>query len=222
MPASAIKYVTFDCYGTLTHFQIRDITRSLLTDRISASQMDEFIVDFSNYRRDEVLGTWKPYRDVLENALARTCRQWNITHRSEDGDAMYQAVPTWGPHPDVVEPLVRLAQKVPLVILSNASNDQIMQNVDKLKAPFHAVYTAEQAGAYKPRLAAFQHMFDDLGCSPQDVAHVLASMRYDLISAHDLRIPIRIYVNRGYEPSSDFYSTGEIHSIADLEAALGM
>lgn len=222
MKPPAIKYVTFDCYGTLTHFQISGMTRDLLSDRITSAQMDAFVTDFSNYRRDEVLGPWKPYRDVLETALERTCKQWGIEHRSSDDDTMYQAVPTWGPHPDVVEPLVRLAAKIPLVILSNASNDQIMHNVEKLKAPFHAVYTAEQAQAYKPRLAAFEHMFDDLGCSPTDVAHVSASFRYDLIPAHDLRIPTRIYVNRGYEPSSDYYSTAEINSIAGLEQALGL
>ena len=222
MSPSAIKFITFDCYGTLTHFQISGMTRSLLADRINSSEMDAFVTDFAAYRRDEVLGPWKPYRDVLQTALARTCNLWGIAHRPQDGEAMYQAVPTWGPHPDVAEPLVQLARKIPLVILSNAANDQIMHNVEKLKAPFHAVYTAEQAGAYKPRLAAFDHMFDELGCSPADVAHVSASMRYDLISAHDLRIPTRIYVNRGYEPSAPYYSTAEISGIGELAGVLGL
>ena len=48
-------------------------------------------------------------------------------------------------------------------------NAQIMSNVEKLGAPFHAVYTAEQAQAYKPRMKAFEYMFDMLGCGPEDI-----------------------------------------------------
>ena len=52
--------------------------------------------------------------------------------------------------------LATLAREFPLVVLSNASDSQIGHNVDRLGAPFHAVYTAEEAQAYKPRLRAFE------------------------------------------------------------------
>ena len=222
MSPSAIKYVTFDCYGTLTHFQIQSVTRQLISDRVSAGRMDAFLTDFSNYRRDEVIGPWKPYDQVLSDALERTCKLWAIEFRAEDGAAIYKAVPTWGPHPDVIEPLIEIAKTIPLVIFSNASDSQIMQNVELLKAPFHAVFTAQQAGAYKPRLAAFEYMFDQLGCTPADVAHVSASMRYDLIPATDLRIPTRIYVNRGYEPVTPYYCTHTIRDLSGLADCLNM
>ena len=96
--------------------------------------------DFTCYRRDEVLGAWKPYDIVLKNALRRTCRRHGIDYVDADGQRIYDAVPTWGPHPDVPEGLRRLAKRYPLVILSNASNAQIHSNVEKLGAPFHAVY----------------------------------------------------------------------------------
>ena len=74
------------------------------------------------------------------------------------------------------------------MILSNASDNQIQSNVEKLGAPCHAVLTAEQAQAYKPRFRAFEYMFDTLGCGPEHFLHVSSSLRYDLMSAHDLRI----------------------------------
>ncbi len=76
-----------------------------------------------------------------------------------------------GPHPDVPAGLAKVAKEIPLVILSNAMNEQIMHNVEKLGAPFHAVFTAQQANAYKPRFQAFEYMFDMLGCNPEDVMH---------------------------------------------------
>lgn len=107
-------------------------------------------------------------------------------------------MPTWGPHADVPAGLSRIADKIPLVVLSNASDDQIQKNVDLLGAPFHRVYTAQQAQAYKPRLQAFEYMLDQLGCSPEDILHVSSSLRYDLMSADDLGIKNKVFVNRGH------------------------
>jgi 2-haloacid dehalogenase len=63
------------------------------------------------------------------------------------------------------------------------------------------VLTAEQARAYKPRLQAFEYMFDTLGCGPEHFAHVSSSLRYDLMSAHDLRIGRRVFVDAGTGPA---------------------
>jgi 2-haloacid dehalogenase len=216
------KFITFDCYGTLTAFGMSAVTRQLLADRVAAEQMDDFLDDFEAYRIDEVLGAYKPYDQVINDALARAAKLWGIEHRDADARAIYEAVPTWGPHPDVPEALQTLAASFPLVILSNAADEQIQSNVDKLGAPFHAVYTAEQAQAYKPRLQAFEYMLDQLGCGPQDILHVSSSLRYDLIPAHDLRVPNKVYVNRGYEPSTPYYGYHEVTDLSGVPALLGL
>jgi 2-haloacid dehalogenase len=216
------KYITFDCYGTLTAFGMSAVTRRLVADRVPAEGMDDFLDDFEAYRIDEVLGAYKPYHQVINDALARTAKLWGIEHRDSDGQAIYDSVPSWGPHPDVPEPLAALAQRYPLVILSNAADEQIHSNVDKLGAPFHAVYTAEQAQAYKPRLQAFEYMLDQLGCGPQDILHVSSSLRYDLIPAHDLRVTNKVYVNRGYEPSTPYYGYHEVSDLTGLAALLDL
>lgn len=222
MTAPRPKYVTFDCYGTLTRFQMVEMTREFFADRVAAADLPTFITDFKCYRLDEVLGAWKPYAEIIHNALERTCKRWNVSFRPEEALAIYEAVPTWGPHADVPAGLAKVAERIPLVILSNASNDQIQRNVDKLGAPFHAVFTAEQAQAYKPRMQAFEYMLDQLGCGPEDVMHVSASLRYDLMTAHDLRITNKVYVNRGYEPSTPAYGYHEITDIGGLPGVLGL
>jgi 2-haloacid dehalogenase len=217
------RYITFDCYGTLTNFRLGQMTRERFPDRIPADRMEDFVSDFSAYRLDEVMGEWKPYRDVLRGSLERVCRRWKIESRVQDADSMYAAVPTWGPHPDVAEPLARIARHIPLVILSNAANEQIQQNVAKLGAPFHAVYTAEQARAYKPRLRAFEFLLDQLGCGPEEILHVSSSPRYDLMSAHDMGIRNKAYVARGHEPPpAAGYECHEIRDIGGLPALVGL
>lgn len=216
------KYITFDCYGTLIRFRMADMARELFASHVPADRMDEFVKDFAAYRLDEVLGAWKPYPDVVRSSVRRTCKLWKIAYRDEYGEAIVQAVPTWGPHPDVPEPLARVAKEFPLVILSNAANSQIMSNVEKLGAPFHRVYTAEQAQAYKPRFQAFEYMLDQLGCGPEDLLHVSSSLRYDLMTANDMHIKNKVFVNRGHDVPNPAYNYIEIKDISGLPAVVGL
>ncbi|HET7867209.1 MAG TPA: haloacid dehalogenase type II [Burkholderiaceae bacterium] len=216
------KYISFDCYGTLTRFRMGDLAREMFANRIPAARMEQFIADFSAYRFDEVLGDWKPYETVLKNAIRRLCRKWNLQYLDAEAQQYYDAVPSWGPHADVPAGLSKIATKIPLVILSNASDDQIQQNVAQLGAPFHRVYTAQQAQAYKPRLRAFEYMLDALGCAPEDVLHVSSSLRYDLMSADDLGIVNKVFVNRGHGPGNAAYRYTEIPDIGGLAAVVGL
>lgn len=216
------KYISFDCHGTLIHFQTSEMARELFADRVPAEGMDELCRRFAYYRFDETLDAWKPFRDLLRNAVSRTTRSLGIEYREADADAIYEAIPTWGPHPDVTEGLVKIADKIPLVILSNAMNDQIGSNVERIGAKFHRVYTAESAQAYKPRHKAFEYMFDQLGCGPEEMMHVSSSFRYDLNSATDLRFGSRVFVGRGHEPSNNFYRDIEIPHIGCLPGVVGL
>ena len=45
------KYITFDCYGTLTCFRMGEMARAMYADRIPAERIDAFIADFSAYRQ---------------------------------------------------------------------------------------------------------------------------------------------------------------------------
>jgi len=216
------KFISFDCYGTLTRFRMGELARDMFADRIPADRMDQFIADFSAYRFDEVLGAWQPYEVVLKNAMRRLCRKWKIQYLDHEAQKYYDAVPTWGPHEDVPAGLARVAKEIPLVILSNASDDQIQKNVAMLGAPFHRVYTAQQAQAYKPRLQAFEYMLDSLNANPQDMLHVSSSLRYDLMSADDLGIKHKVFVNRGHGPGCAAYGYTEIADIGGLAGVVGL
>ena len=123
------KYITFDCYGTLTRFRMDEISRKIFADRVPAERMEQFIADFSAYRFDEVLGDWQPYEVVLKNAVRRLCRKWKLQYQDAEAQQYCDAVPTWGPHDDVPAGLAKVAKEIPLVILSNAMDSQIQKNV---------------------------------------------------------------------------------------------
>lgn len=216
------KFVTFDCYGTLTNFDMAGATRRIYAEALQPQHLASLVRDFAAYRLDEILGAWKPYADVIANALERACRRNAVPFRAEDASRIYNEIPGWGPHADTPAGLAKVAQHIPLVILSNAANDQIMANVAKLGAPFHAVLTAEDAQSYKPRMKGFEYMLDRLGCGPEDVTHVSSSFRYDLMTAYDLGITSKVWVNRGHEPANPFYQYTEIADIGGLPAVFGL
>jgi 2-haloacid dehalogenase len=216
------KFITFDCYGTLVKFRMADMAREIYGNRLQGAELENFVARFAAYRRDEVLGAWKPYRDVVVNSVKRACEVTGVNFIEEEAELFYTAVPTWGPHPDVPEGLSRLAKKYKLVGLTNAANSQIMSNIEKLGAPFHAVITAEDVGAYKPRMQGFEYMFKKLNVKPEEILHVSSSPRYDLMTAHDLGIKHKAFVNRGHEPGAPYYEYTEVEDIIDLAKQLGL
>jgi 2-haloacid dehalogenase len=216
------KYISFDCYGTLINFQMAELARELFADRVAPENMQQFTTDFARYRLDEVMGDWRPYDQLLCNSVERTCKRWGVEYRDNEGLNFYRAVPTWAPHADVPNALARLAKEYRLVILSNAMDAQIQASVDKLGAPFHRVYTAQQAQAYKPRLRAFEYMIDELGCNPEDILHVSSSMRYDHLSADDVGIKNKVFVARGHEPAWPVWGSHQITDLGGLPALVGL
>lgn len=216
------KFISFDCYGTLINFEMGPTAKILFQDRVPADRMTAFLDSFRACRLDEVLGEWKPFFDVVENSIQRACKEHSVDCRPSDAVALYNAIPAWQPHPNVVEVLEAIAPHYPLVILSNSMVDLIPHSVVHLKAPFHAVYTAEEARAYKPRMQAFKYMFDQLGCGPDQMMHCSSSFRYDLMTASDLGFMARAFIDRGHEPSFDGYGVNRLTDVRQLPGLLGL
>ncbi|WP_336713174.1 haloacid dehalogenase type II [Arthrobacter sp. USHLN218] len=215
------KYISFDCYGTLIHFQMREAVEPFLIDRLSPAELDRFFALFRMYRFDEIL-QYAPYDEVLEASYRRTCGKFGLEAETAAIKAITSAVLGWGPHADVPAPLAKMAEHFPLVILSNADDRHLAASVPKLGGRFHAVLSAEQAGAYKPRAQAFEYMFDTLDASPADFLHISAHQRYDIMPAFDLGIHDKVFLNRGYDPEIPHYEYLSARTLDDVNAALGI
>ena len=216
------KFVTFDMNGTLIKFAIADATRQVLGDRLPAELADAYLQATKAYRIDECMGEYKPFHQIIANSMERASRRLGLEYREADAWAVYEIVPTWGPYPGVTEALNRLAEAVPLVIITNSDTVQAERLAENLRAPFEVVITAEQMGVYKPRLAAFEYLFDKLGVSPEELVHVSASPMYDLRSAAAMGIENKVYVDRGFEHDEHWLGYERITDIADLPVLFGL
>ena len=216
------KFVTFDMNGTLIKFSINDAIRQVLGDRLPAEIADEYLHLCKAYRIDECMGDYKPFDQIVARSMERASRRVGLEYREGDARAVYEIVPTWGPYPGVTAALNRLAEEVPLVIITNSDTAHAVRLAKNLQAPFEVVISAEQMGVYKPRLGAFEYMFDKLGVAPDEIVHVSASPMYDLRSAAILGIENKVYVDRGFEHDEHWLGYERITDIAELPVLFGL
>ena len=80
----------------------------------------------------------------------------------------------------------------------------------------------EVLGVCKPRLHAFDYMFDKLGVVPDELVHVSASPMYDLRPAAVMGIKNKVYVDRGFEHDEHWLGYERITDIADLPVLFGL
>jgi 2-haloacid dehalogenase len=215
-------YITFDCYGTLVDFDLDTVTLRALGERAAGIAVDAFLRDFERIRFEEVLGEYRPYRDVLCRSLAAAMARYGLAYQDADGDALVAAVPTFGPFRDVPPVLERLRRHCKLVIISNTEDDLIAHNVRNIGVPFERVITAEQARAYKPSPAIFAYTLRALGCVKEDILHVAQGFNYDIMPTHDLGWK-RVWINRNGLPGDPAYGPyDELPDLTGLPALLGI
>ena len=216
------KFVTFDMNGTLIQFRINDAIRQVLGERLPTEIAAEFLQACKAYRIDECTGDYKPFHQIVAQSMERASRRLGLEYREGDARAVYEHIPTWGPYPGVTEALNRLAEAYPLVIVTNSDTAHAVRLAENLHAPFELVISAEQMGVYKPRLRAFEYMFDKLGAAPDEIVHVSASPMYDLRPAAVMGIEHKVYVDRGFEHDESWLGYERITDIADLPVLFGL
>jgi len=218
------QIVTFDAYATLINFELAPTTLKVLADRLDLDglDVDEFLDDFRVMRFQAVLEAYRPYRDVLHSSLRNAMRLHGLEYRESDGDALVEAVPTFGPWPEVPDALRALKKKYEIAIISNTDDDLIARNVENIGVEFDYVITAQQAKAYKPDRQTFEYAFQTMDVDPSQVIHVAQGWEYDHIPTRDLGLKRRVWINRyGRRGSSDYQPYDELPDLSGLPALLG-
>ncbi len=137
------EVVTFDAYGTLVDFNLHPATREILSDRfdLDGLNVEEFLDDFRVMRFQAVLGSYRPYGEVLRSSLEIAMRLHGLEYREPDGDALVAAVPEFGPFPEVPDALRALKQRYEIAIISNTDDALIARNIELIGVEFDHVIT---------------------------------------------------------------------------------
>jgi 2-haloacid dehalogenase len=215
------KYISFDIYGTLINWDTDAVTLRLLDGRLPEEQWPAFKKVFRGYRFDEVL-EYRPYEEILQRSFDRVCKYFGIGPTPGAGAELADAVKSFGAHDDVPAPLKLMGENFKLVALSNADDSFLEISIPKLGADFHAVLTAEQAKAYKPRYQAFEYMLDTLNAKPEDFLHISSHTRYDMHPMHDMGFRNLWMLDRGYDPIGPGYDLNVAKSLDEINKHLGL
>ena len=185
------RLATFDCYGTLVDweggvgtFLYGIALREGDSDAPSGREMRD---RWEEIQFELLGGPYQPYKRILGESLEAWAAESGYRLHDEDGEALVRAMRGWQPFPDTRPALRRTREAgVKLAIISNTDLDIIEHSLKQLEVPFDDVFTAEQAGAYKPSETVFTQALERFGEDPADVIHVAFGFKYDIGPAQRL------------------------------------
>lgn len=212
------RWVTFDCFGTLIDWRHGIAT---LADLVAPGCGARLLEAYN--RQEPLVQQANPtarYRHILTESLRRAAAEEKIDLTDDDAGVLAAGIPYWPVFPEVRQALGELrAAGWNLALLTNCDRDIIGHTLRRLRVPFDAVVTAEDAGAYKP---AHDH-FTRFGSSfePAEWVHVAQSYFHDIVPASELGIR-RIWINRHGAPDDAALADAVLPDLTGLPLALGI
>lgn len=201
MDFSRFKALTFDCYGTLIDWEEGIGSRLASWAGENGLQLDreELLATFGRIEpRIEEEHPSEPYRLILRRVFAALADELHQPVSQEELDAFAGSVGDWPPFPDSAAALAQLKTRFHLVVVSNVDRASFAGSDEKLGAPFSAVVTAEEVGAYKPDPRMFHRAFAvlrSLGVERDEILHVAQSLFHDHVPAQALGLST-VWVDR--------------------------
>lgn len=228
MSEPAIDAIVFDVLGTLVDESagiragIRELGPSLDDSRIE--QLLSLWQQHIEVEQRRVVDGIRPYltTDVLDREAARLVAD---TAGIDDPAAVAalalsgRRLPAW---PDSVAGLARLAERFPLIGLSNASRTALLGLNAHAGLRWHQALSAEDAKSFKPDPAVYQLAVTVSGLPPERLLMV-AAHAWDLRGAQDLGLRTAYVARPAGDPPTasdrfDLYA----EDLADLAGQLGI
>jgi 2-haloacid dehalogenase len=180
MNLGAFEALTFDCYGTLIDWET-GIAGWL---RPFADAPDDALLEsFARHEAELEAGPYRPYREVLAEALRRVGRDFGFEPTDAQAAAFGASVGVWPAFADSVPALAALKRRFRLGVITNCDDDLFALSNRRLGVEFDWVITAEQARGYKPRTENFTYAFDRIDVPRERILHVAQSLFHDHVPA---------------------------------------
>ncbi len=219
-----IRFVTFDCYGTLIDWE------SGAYDAFQKeADRDGFTVDknlavskFVEVSREIQGGSYELYAEVLRRTAVRVASELEWDLEPSRSGFLPSSVPAWPAFRETNAQLERFAKKFEIGILSNIDDKLLGATRRHFRADFDLVVTAQQVRSYKPDPAHFKECQRRIG-GKSGWVHIASGYETDVEPCLKLKIPV-IWVNRHGETleSGQKKPTEEVKTLRDAAKLLGV
>jgi 2-haloacid dehalogenase len=224
---SRFEILTFDCYGTLIHWEdgiLRCLHQILAAHSRNAD--DATILQlYGDFEASAEQGEYRCYRDVLHSVVGQFGKQFGFAPSDHEAHSLAESLKDWKPWPDTIEALRVLGSRFRLAIISNVDDDLFAATRPQLEVDFGQIITAQQARVYKPSLKIFELALSRVGVPAHRVLHVGQSLYHDVIPAQSLGLAT-VWVNRpsarsgvGAVKAAEARPDLQVSSLAELAAA---
>ena len=228
--------LSFDCYGTLIDWEsgIAAVLSPWSSEVGLDLDREQLLTAYAGHEaRTEWDRPTAPYPEVLAQSFRDTGAELGREVSDEWATRLGRSVPDWPAFPDSADALARLAERYALIILSNVDRTSFAGSNARLGVEFDAIITAEDVGAYKPRLNHFERLDEviaERGVPRDRLLHVAQSLFHDHGPAKQIGLS-SAWINRrqgdaGWgatpEPDAEYSYQWEFPSMsAFADAALG-
>jgi 2-haloacid dehalogenase len=185
MKISDFKALTFDVYGTLIDWETGMVNGlKPLTNQVGRSLSRDEVLEAHAFHESSTQRQTpgKIYSQLLAVVYKRLAEEWSVNVTWNDCVTYGHSVQDWPAFKDSASALQYLKCHFKLIVLSNVDNTSFAYSNKKLQIAFDAIYTAEDAGSYKPSLRGFEYMLENLnrmGIAKGDILHTAESMFHD-------------------------------------------
>ncbi len=210
---SKIQVVTFDCFGTLLDWR-QPLVWLELDPELDHARFEAECRDLQHPARP-----FMPYRTVLAEAAARVAPATSRLQRE-------RFAVRFGDAPAFLDTsaLALIQDVVPIGVLSNCDALHLLDASRSLGVAWDVSVIAEQIGAYKPHVAAWEacvaRVRQAMQVQPSEWLHVSAFDDYDLAMARALGIRTA-FLRRERVGSDEASADLVVSSLHDLAARIG-
>ncbi len=184
------KALAFDTYGTLIDWEsgIFNALSPLLERHPAAPTRDQVLEAFARTESAQQAATPQMiYSALLSSVYLQLAADWGIDADAAEAEAFGQSVKDWPAFDDARDALAYLRQHYTLITLTNCDRASYRGSDLRLGEPWHAIYTAEDVGSYKPSPRNFEFLLSrakgDFGLAPEDILHTAQSLFHDHVQA---------------------------------------
>ncbi len=196
-----IKYLTFDCYGTLIDWKagiISNFEKCFLKDKRS-SQSAVIFRDYVALEAKEEKA-YEAYKDILRDTSLKLAKNLGLEPSESAAKKFADSIKCWPAFEDTAPALKDLGRRgYKRVILSNVDRNLLKETIKNNHLEVDDFITAEDVKSYKPKKRHWMTFLKSYRAKKEEVLHVANSIYHDIVPANELGLKT-VWANRYGEP----------------------